>query len=447
MKHKRYYIQTFGCQMNEYDSARVAEALEARGYEPVSEPKDADVVVVNTCSVRAKADQKMASLLGRFTRGLAHRPDAKLVVMGCVAQLQGQRLSDRFPRLDLVLGADRVGDFGPWLDQGGPKSVLTDRVARDRFEFVQAAPRGDVPVSAPVTVMKGCDNRCAYCVVPAARGPQVDRPKEEIITEVDRLLAAGAKEVLLIGQNVNAYRAGEGGFARLLLDVANRPGIERVRFTTSHPRDLDRDTVEAVSSHPKLCPHFHLPVQSGSDRVLRRMGRGYRRSTYLEKIGWIRDLVPRAAVSADVIVGFPGETEEDFEQTLSLLDEVGYTFLYSFKYSPRPNTRAASMEDDVSEEEKSERLARLQALQAKWTEKNLDSWVGKEAAVLVEGVSRRGGQAMGRLETFEVVNVALDEGTDVASLLGRVVDVSISRAGMHSLEGRLLQPVAKADVA
>ncbi len=423
--------------MNEYDSARIAESLEARGYEPTQDPKKADVVVVNTCSVRAKADQKMASLLGRLTNSLRHRPDAKLVVMGCVAQLQGASLAHRFSRLDLVLGADQVGAFGPWLDRGGPRTVQVDRVPRDRFEFVGAAPKRAVPVSAPVTVMKGCDNRCAYCVVPAARGPQVDRPKEDILAEVDRLVAAGAKEVLLIGQNVNAYRAAEGGFAKLLLEVADRPGVERVRFTTSHPRDLDLATVEAVASHPKLCSHFHLPVQSGSNPVLRRMGRGYSREKYLEKIGWIRKLVPGAAVSADVIVGFPGETEEDFEQTLSLMNEVGYTFLYSFKYSPRPNTRAWDMDDDVSEEAKAERLARLQALQGEWTQRNLDSWVGRKVPVLVEGISRRGDQAMGRTETFEVVNFATDGKGAIQELVGLVVPVEITRAGFHSLEGRV----------
>ena len=437
----KVFIHTFGCQMNEYDSARAAEMFARRGYMPADDPKQADVIVVNTCSIRDKAEQKLASALGRYS-GMKHRRDRRLVVMGCTAQLRSRELAARFGSVDLFLGTDRLAELDDWIVSGMPRETRVARADAESYRFLEGRP-ARVPVSVPVTVQKGCDNFCAYCVVPAARGPQIDRPADEILAEVDRMVLAGAKEVVLIGQNVNAYgKVGRGRlatnrFAQLLRDVAVRPGLSRVRFTTSHPRDLDVATVRAVADLPALCPHFHLPVQSGSDRILKRMGRGYSRKSYLEKVEWIRRIVPGAAISTDFIVGFPGETKADFAETMSLVDEVGFTFSYSFKYSPRPDTRAFVMEDDVSESVKSDRLARLQDKQAELMGRNLHSWVHRTANVLVEGPSRRGGgQWMGRTKTFEIVN--FESCSQVArDMAGRCIQVEIVSDRGHSLEGRM----------
>jgi len=443
----KVFVHTFGCQMNEYDSARAAEIFGRRGYMPTDDPKQADVIVVNTCSIRDKAEQKLASALGRYS-GLKRHRDRRLVVMGCTAQLRSRELAGRFSAVDLFLGTDRVAELDDWIRAGMPRETRVARADAESYRFLEGRP-ARVPVSVPVTVQKGCDNFCAYCVVPAARGPQIDRPAAEILAEVDRMVLAGAKEVVLIGQNVNAYgKVGRGRlatnrFAALLREVAARPGLSRVRFTTSHPRDLDVATVQAVADLPVLCPHFHLPVQSGSDRILRKMGRGYSRKTYLEKVEKIRRLIPDAAISTDLIVGFPGETKQDFAETMSLIDEVGFTFSYSFKYSPRPDTRAFDMEDDVSESVKSDRLARLQDKQAHFMGRNLHAWVGRTATVLVEGPSRRGGgQWMGRTETFEIVNfeACLDQPRE---LTGRSVEMEIVADRGHSLEGRILQKRAE----
>lgn len=435
---KKFFLHTFGCQMNEYDSARIAETLERLGYEPTDEPKQADFILLNSCSIREKAEQKMLSALGRYAIYHRNRPDMKLVLAGCTAQLRGEEILQKVPELDLVMGTDLSSGLEGWLQRGGPRTKLLDRIPTQDYRFCPATPRRDhTGVSANVTIMKGCDNRCAYCVVPAARGPRIDRERGEIFTEVERMAAAGAKEVVLIGQNVNAYEKETAGFASLLREVAARPGVDRLRFTTSHPRDLDLDTVLAVAETKEVCPHFHLPVQSGSTRVLRSMGRGYTRQGYLKKVGWIRSHCPDAAISTDIIVGFPGETEDDFQETMSLLDEVGYTFIYSFCYSSRPNTRAQGMKEVLSTEEKSARLAKLQRRQEEISTHHLRSRVGSRGRVLVEGPSRHGGgQLMGRLPTFEIVNFQVG---DREVLTGASVDVEITAAGHHTLEGRILE--------
>jgi tRNA-2-methylthio-N6-dimethylallyladenosine synthase len=434
--------------MNEYDSDRLRERLEKAGYESTTNPKKADLILLNSCSIREKAEQKLFSALGRYAVYKRTRPGLRLVVAGCTAQLKGEEILARVPDTDLVMGTDQLDRFEGWLESETPSlepeaRLLVSRAKAGEFRFLPVCPSQARPssVSTNVTIMKGCDNRCAYCVVPAARGPQIDRPEREILADVDRLVAAGAKEIVLVGQNVNVYQGAGGGFARILEQVAARPGVCRVRFTTSHPRDLDLATVEAVARSEVICPHFHLPVQSGSNRVLRKMGRGYTRETYLEKVGWIRDRIPAAAISTDVIVGFPSETDNDFDETMRLLDEVGYSFIYSFCYSAREGTRAASMEDSPASEVKSARLHRLQERQSQMTRDHLASFVGETVEVLVEGSSRRGGgQLMGRTPTFEIVNFTPNEEPGVtaegARLKGEVVPVEIVAAGKHTLEGK-----------
>jgi len=436
-KKKRAFIHTFGCQMNEYDSMRYGEVLQHHGYDIVDEPKRADLILLNSCSIREKAEQKLLSALGRYVIYHKNKPEMKIVLAGCTAQLRGLEIMKRFTELDMVMGTDNTWRLDEWLRNPISGARYLNRTPVEEYSFCSAAPGGGgVGVSANVTIMKGCDNRCAYCVVPAARGPRIDRPRGSIIQEVDKMVSAGAREIVLLGQNVNAYRRGPEGFAGLLRSVAERPGVLRVRFTTSHPRDLDLQTVKAVGETPEICSHFHLPVQSGSTRVMRRMGRGYTREDYLTRVGWIRENVPGAAVSTDIIVGFPGETEDDFDETMSLLDHVKYTFIYSFCYSDRPDTRAEEMVDRVDPVVASSRLARLQGRQEEISTENLRSWVGKEGDVLVEGPSRQGnGQMMGRLPTFEIVNFT-SKGSE--ELTGEVVRVEITAAGHHTLEGRLV---------
>lgn len=436
-KKKKAFIHTFGCQMNEYDSMRYAEVLQRHGYDMVDEPKKADMILLNSCSIREKAEQKLLSALGRYVVYHKNKPEMKIVLAGCTAQLRGVEIMKRFAEIDMVMGTDNSWRLEEWLQNPLSGARYLNRTSVEEYSFCSAAPGGGgVGVSANVTIMKGCDNRCAYCVVPAARGPRIDRPRGSIIQEVDKMVSAGAREIVLLGQNVNAYRRGPEGFAGLLKSVAERPGVSRVRFTTSHPRDLDIQTVKAVGETPEICPHFHLPVQSGSTRVLRRMGRGYTREDYLTRVGWIRENVPGAAVSTDIIVGFPGETEDDFNETMSLLEKVRYTFIYSFCYSDRPDTRAEKMTDGVEPEAASSRLAMLQRRQEEISTENLRSWVDKVGEVLVEGPSRQGnGQMMGRLPTFEIVNFG-SEGSE--ELTGEVVRVEITAAGHHTLEGRHL---------
>lgn len=444
------FVHTFGCQMNVHDSNRMEECLVRAGFDLTDAPKKADLIIINSCAIREKAEQKMLSALGRYTRYKHNRPALRIVLAGCVAQLRGKDIGRRFKELDLILGTDQISSFVEWLHHStAPERALlykTQRADPTQFRFLPANPTaGSVGVTAYVTIMKGCNNQCAYCVVPTARGPQINRSESEILSDVDRLVDAGAREIVLIGQNVNAYKGKKLDFAELLVRVADHEGVARVRFTTSHPRDLDRATVEAVASHPAICEHFHLPVQSGSTRILHRMGRGYDREKYLEKISWIKQKTPEAAISTDMIVGFPGESEADFADTLSLVERVGYTFIYSFCYSSRPHTRAAAMKDELGDDRKLKRLRHLQKLQDTITQKHLQSWVGKTTAVLVEGASQRGGgQLRGRTPTFEIVNFYASHeherphstAKSLSSLVGRILTVEITGSGKHTLEGR-----------
>ncbi|HEY1907995.1 MAG TPA: tRNA (N6-isopentenyl adenosine(37)-C2)-methylthiotransferase MiaB [Myxococcaceae bacterium] len=390
---KRYFVHTFGCQMNVNDSLRMGEALATIGYRPTPTAEQADLIILNTCAIREKAEDKMLSALGRY-RSIKTQRGALLAVGGCVAQQEKGKLLTRVPYLDFVFGPDAIGKL----------PELVTRVVEDRVRVAETAwvdseeyvfPRADPDSSAGkvsefVTVMKGCDNVCSFCVVPHTRGREVSRPFVEVLEEVAALTVVGVREVTLIGQNVNSYRGGIS-FADLLLRVAQVPGIERVRFTTSHPHDLSDALIDAFRSEPRIAPHFHLPVQSGSDDVLRRMKRDYTVATYLERLAALRAARPGIAVTTDIIVGFPGETEEDFRKTLELTDQVRYENQFSFVFSARPRTVAGLKEAEwgpVPHEVKVERLERLQSLQRGISGEIGVALVDHEVEVLVEGPSR-----------------------------------------------------------
>lgn len=446
-----YALVTFGCQMNQHDSERIAEVLRGVGYSECDAPEHADLVLLNTCSVREKAEQKLRSEVGRLGMLKELRPDLVIGVAGCVAQQEGERLIKRMPQIDLVIGPDRIADLPRALadlEHGSPPQV---RVGFDLDEprFLTASPLpGRAPVSAFVTVMKGCDERCSFCIVPTTRGPERYRPARDIVEEIARLVSQGTLEVTLLGQTVNSYRDpertlpihgreadDESEFAWLIRRiVAEVPGLLRLRYTSPHPRHLTRALVAAHAELPTLVRHVHLPVQSGSDRVLKRMIRRYTAADYRERVARLRAAVPGVTLSTDVIVGFPGETREDFEATLELVRDIGYTGLFGFKYSQRPNTPALRFADDVSEEEKSERLAELFTLADAYRRAHLESRVGLVEDVLVEGRGR-GNEYSGRSERNEIVHV---ESGDVDPS-GHLVKVKIERAYKNSLFGSLAE--------
>jgi tRNA-2-methylthio-N6-dimethylallyladenosine synthase len=389
----KFYIHTFGCQMNVNDSLRMGEALARIGFRPTPTADQADLIILNTCAIREKAEDKMLSALGRY-RAVKLQRGALLGVGGCVAQQEKAKLLQRVPYLDFVFGPDAISklpDIVSRVSEDRVRVAETAWVDSEEYVFPRADPGSSAgKVSEFITVMKGCDNVCSFCVVPHTRGREVSRPFVEVLEEVAALTQVGVREVTLIGQNVNSYRGGVS-FAELLLRVAQVPGIERVRFTTSHPHDLSDELIDAFRHEPRLAPHFHLPVQSGSDAVLRRMKRDYTVVQYLERLAALRAARPGIAVTTDIIVGFPGETEEDFQATLTLTEQVRYENQFSFVFSPRPRTVAALKEESwglVPQETKLRRLERLQALQRRITGETLAALVGQEVEVLVEGPSR-----------------------------------------------------------
>jgi len=390
---KRYFIHTFGCQMNVHDTLRMGESLARASYGPAGAPEEADLIILNTCSIREKAEDKMLSALGRY-RALKLSRGALLGVGGCVAQQEKERLLKKVPYLDFVFGPDHIGKLPEILarvEQDRVRVVETAWVDSEEYVFPRADPQSSAgKVTEFVTVMKGCDNVCSFCVVPHTRGREVSRPFPEVLAEVADLARVGVREVTLIGQNVNSYRGGTG-FPQLLLRVAEIPGIARVRFTTSHPHDLSDELIDAFRAQPRIAPHFHLPVQCGSDRVLRRMRRDYTVARYLERLERLRAARPGIAVTTDIIAGFPGETEEDFQATLELTERVRYESQFSFVFSPRPRTAAGLHEREwgaVPHEVKIERLERVQALQRRISGELMEAQVGARVEVLVEGASR-----------------------------------------------------------
>jgi tRNA-2-methylthio-N6-dimethylallyladenosine synthase len=436
---KHVYIETYGCQMNENDSERMLRLLEASDYSETLEAEKADLILINTCSVREKPEHKVYSALGRFKR-LKDGRGVVIGVTGCVAQQEGQRLLDRVPYLDLVLGTHAI----PLLPQLVQRvEILGERVCETEWDsgggYLKAIlSHGPMAhVRSYVTIMQGCDHFCSFCIVPYVRGRERSRPSGEIIEEVGHLAGRGVKEVCLLGQNVNAYGkglSGEVGFADLLHEINPIEGIWRIRFTTSHPEDLSEKLIQSFGRLGKLCEHIHLPFQSGSDRILKRMHRGYTQASYLEKIDRLRKVCPSIAITADAIVGFPGEEEKDFEETLDVLRRVRFDELFSFKYSSRKGTRAAQFADQVDPGIRQERLAVLQKLQKGITLEKNQVLEGSSEEVLVEGPSRQSNRDMtGRTRSNKIVNFEGDRG-----LRGALVTVRIMQAYGHSLRGQLI---------
>lgn len=463
---RRVFIESFGCQMNDYDVERMLEVLRKSGYERTEHAEEADLVVINTCSIREKAENKAASAAGRYKPLKDKNPGLVVAIGGCVAQQEGPALLKRIPMADLTFGPDQIPSLPRHvaeirgLDPESPSTWATRprapqgryrlRLAKtevidvEDYEFLDADPRpGEVSVTALVTIQKGCDNFCSYCVVPNTRGREVSRPADQIVGEVRRFVERGAREVTLIGQNVNAYHAigtpDGDDFAELLRRVCAVEGLMRLRYTTSHPHYFSRKVADAFRDLPVLCPWLHLPVQAGSSAVLKAMAREYTREDYLDKIAYLRSVCPDISLSTDIIVGYPGETEADFQETLSLLSIVRYDSIYSFSYSRRPGTPAAAIEDDLPAEEKSRRLQLVQALQKEITAERMARMVGRTEQVLVEGLARMGnGQLCGRTGGNHTVNFAGPADGDAAALIGRIVPVRITQAKIHTLSGELV---------
>jgi tRNA-2-methylthio-N6-dimethylallyladenosine synthase len=438
----KFSIQTFGCQMNVCDSDWLSRALRAAGWESADDA-EAEVVIVNTCSVREKPEQKVYSQLGRLERQLADKPHGFIAVCGCVAQQIGRGFFDRFSRVRLVFGTDGLasapGALVKLAAEPGLRISLLD-FSEEYPERGRDYPGDDAPVSAFVNIMQGCDNYCAYCIVPYVRGPQKSRRPEAVLDECRELLDRGARELTLLGQNVNSY--GQDAhfgttFAQLLRMVGTLPGLERLRFTTSHPKDIDPEVIRAFGEMPTLCPHLHLPLQSGSDAVLRRMGRKYDTADYLRIVESLREARPDIALGTDLIVGFPGETRADFERTLAMMETVNFQGSFSFKYSDRPGTSAERMSPKVAPEEMTERLLELQTLQDKLTEAWYVGLEGVETDVLFERPSQKQVDGIacwaGRDGSRRIVNVACED-----DLSGKLARVRIDKAKKHSLTGELV---------
>ncbi len=438
---KKVFVKTYGCQMNVYDSERMRDVLAPLGYVETSAPEDADLVILNTCHIREKAAEKVYSELGKIRRMKTARAaeggEMLIAVAGCVAQAEGEEIVRRAPAVDLVFGPQTYHRLPQLLARQakGEKAIVeTAFPAEEKFEGLKAREPGKA-VAAFLTVQEGCDKFCTFCVVPYTRGAEFSRPVDQVLGEARKLAAQGVREFTLLGQNVNAYHGLDAGgrtlsLAGLVAELSRIEGIERLRYTTSHPRDMTEDLIAAHAENPKLMPYLHLPVQSGSDSVLKAMNRGHSAEHYLRLIEKVRKARPDIAISGDFIVGFPGETEKDFESTLSLAHEVGYASAYSFKYSPRLGTPAAGHEKQVPEPEKSARLQELQKLiHRQQTEFNA-AMVGRTVPVLLEKPGRDAGQLVGRSPYLQSVHLDAE-----ISLIGRIVNTHITGVGTNSLSG------------
>jgi tRNA-2-methylthio-N6-dimethylallyladenosine synthase len=438
---KKFYLETFGCQMNVHDSEKVVGTLESRGYEQVETPQAADLVLYNTCSIRDKAEQKVFHRLDQFKRT---GKDKVFGVLGCVAQQEGEKIFAKAPHVSMVVGSasySRLPELLVQLEAGGRRVTGLSLDTDETFETPLT--RRDNPHRAYITIIEGCDKSCSYCVVPFTRGPERSRTSESVMEEAHSLAASGYSEIQLLGQNVNSYRDPSPAgwdFARLLEAVGHVPGVRRVRFTTSHPRDFVKEIIDAIDRTATLCNMVHLPVQSGSTKVLAAMDRQYTREQYMRRIEWMKNAKREIAISTDIIVGFPGETEEDFAETLSLLDEVEFDSIFSFKYSVRPNTPALSLGDHVPEEEKSRRLIILQERQREIQLRLNSKLIGSEQEALVEGFNSTTGQWIGRTSQNRVLNFTAqprEDGTvpERKGVIGSYVPVRVLRAGPNSLAG------------
>ena len=432
---RRVYIETWGCQMNELDSQRMAGQLMQQGVLPTRSPEEADIILLNSCSVREKAEQKVYSRLGEYRLLKRHKAGLLIGLCGCVAQQEGERALARVPDLDFVLGPARVGEIREVIAErrGGRRVVATGFPEQRVYDLDAVSRHGEY--KGMVTIIEGCDKRCTFCIVPQTRGPERSRPLAEVVREVRHLLDYGFLEIELLGQTVNHWREPGGtlDFADLLEAVAGLPGLERLRFITSYPRDFSPRMVEQLARHLNICPYLHLPVQSGSDRVLRRMGRGYTRDEYLRLAGELRAARPGLALSTDLIVGFPGESEEDFAATLDLVATVRFASVYAFQYSPRPGTAAPRLDGTVDPAIAAERLQRLFQLQDGIQREINAGLVGEELDVLVTGWSKHPGTQSGRTTCHRIVHFPAGE---VPAALGSISRVRVDTALAHSLVGQ-----------
>jgi tRNA-2-methylthio-N6-dimethylallyladenosine synthase len=436
---KTFYIETFGCQMNAHDSEKVVGTLLEQGYTQVAEPEDAELVLYNTCSIRDKAEQKVFHRLQQFKKAAGK---GKIFgVLGCVAQQEGERIFEKAPHVSLVAGSASYTKLPEMLVQLEAGNRRVTGLQLDTTEaFDTPFTRRDNPHRAYVTIIEGCDKSCAYCVVPFTRGPERSRTSESVLREVDQLGGSGYTEVQLLGQNVNSYRdpASDCDFAKLLEKIGEIPALRRVRFTTSHPRDFVKGIIDAIDRNPKLCNHVHLPVQSGSTKLLAAMQRQYTRDEYMRRIEWMKSANRDIAITTDIIVGFPGETEQDFEETIRLIEEIEYDAMFIFKYSKRPNTAALQYEDHISEEEKTRRMVVLQEAQRAIQIRRHATYVGRVEEAHVEGFNKATGQWIGRTsqnKTLNFTDAALAEPRDGTTLTGKYLDVLVTRANPHSLAG------------
>ncbi len=433
-----YYIATMGCQMNKYDSDCLGQQLMNYGFAATDNHEDADLIIINTCTVRAKAQQKAFSLIGRMMGIKKRRPDVILGVMGCIAQQEGSNLLRKFPDIDLVLGTREIGNIPQLLDRvmRNEKVMATDLsiklIPRERHDgYFRNS------IKTYISIMEGCNNFCSYCIVPYVRGREVSRSPKEIMEEARSLVSQGIKEITLLGQNVNSYISTEEedvDFPQLLRMLSGLDGLNRIRFTTSHPKDLSDELIGCFKELPVLCPHIHLPFQSGSNRILRMMNRGYSREQYIGLTAKLRNIRPDFAITSDVMVGFPGESDNDFQMTIDLIKKIEFDNLFSFKYSDRKGTFSENMDKKVDEHEKGHRLSILQSIQKEITLKRNIEHVGKEEEILVEGESKKGGQLTGRNETNKIVNFYSD-----IKLIGSLVKVYIKRAFINSLQGTVIK--------
>lgn len=434
---KKFLIKTYGCQMNFHDSEKISGVLYNYGYRKTEELQEADIILVNTCSVRAKAEQKIYSELGRFQKLKEKNPNLIIAVCGCVAQQERENIFKKSKLVDLIIGPKNI----PQL----PKLIETKYKTEERVVSLSAPKQEPAfeldtidrtsPHKAYITIMEGCNKFCTFCVVPYTRGREIYRPFDNILKEAYKLSNLGYKEICLLGQNVNSYKYQNYKFSDLLYEISKIENLKRIRFVTSHPKDFDVDVINAIRDNPKICTLIHLPVQSGSNKILERMRRGYTREEYLEKIRKLKEAVPHAAISTDIIVGFPGEKDEDFQETLNLIEEVKFISMFSFKYSPRPYTKALKFGDDVPEKLKEERLIQLQSCQKEIQYKLFSEFVGKEKEVLIEGFSQRDANELaGRTVENIVVNFAAGK-----EYLGKIAKIKIKEAFSNSLRGELIE--------
>ncbi len=434
---KKYFIRTFGCQMNVNDSQKMAGILKSLGYEPARDWREADVILVNTCSVREKPDQKVLSALGEYKKIKKENPDAIIGVCGCLAQRAGYEILQKAPFIDMVFGTTNIHHLPHLLEeaQKGNKAVeIIEEIDESETELDKYPTVRENKYTAYVTVIRGCDKKCTYCIVPTTRGKERSRRLGDIIREVQWLVEDGVKEIHLIGQNVTAYGKdfGDVKFWELLYAVANVEGVERIRFTTGHPRDLDEDTIKAMADIQQVCEYLHLPIQAGSDRILEAMDRGYTQKEYLRKIELLKKYIPDIALSTDIIVGFPGETYEDYLETVKVVKEVEYDQIFAFKYSPRPGTPAADMKLTEDYQKAGQWLSDLINIQKEIAFKKNLAYEGKTVEILVE--EEKDGKLVGRTRTNKLVHL---EGEH--NLLGSIVNVKITKANRFSLEGEAIK--------